>query len=103
MPRRRSERVYRERNMRTVASLVLATFMISLTSGASSAQTAKEWEDVIAAAKREGQIVVYTAYISKNTHDPIAKAFEKKYGIQVSYLAARGGEIRERVRSEQTA
>ena len=66
--------------MRTVASLVLATFMISLTSGASSAQTAKEWEDVIAAAKREGQIVVYTAYISKNTHDPIAKAFEKNTG-----------------------
>ena len=89
--------------MRTVASLVLAAFMNTLTSGVSSAQTAKEWEDVIAAAKREGQIVVYTAYISKNTHDPIAKAFEKKYGIQVSYLAARGSEIRERVRSEQAA
>ncbi|HVG50868.1 MAG TPA: extracellular solute-binding protein [Xanthobacteraceae bacterium] len=68
-----------------------------------SAQTAKEWDDVIAAAKREGQVIVYTAYISKNTHEPIAKAFEKKYGIQINYLAARGSELRERIRAEQAA
>jgi iron(III) transport system substrate-binding protein len=76
---------------------------IALHVASASAQTAKEWDDVIAAAKREGQVVVYTAYISKNTHDPIARLFEKKYGIQVSYLAARGSEIRERIRSEQAA
>ena len=35
----------------------------------------------------EGQVIVYTAYISKNTHDPIARAFEKKYGIRVNCLA----------------
>ncbi len=91
--------------MRQISRLVCASQlrMAVSTTTAASAQTAKEWEDVIAAAKREGQVVVYTAYLSKNTHDPIAKAFEKKYGIQVSYLAARGSEIRERVRAEQSA
>ncbi len=68
-----------------------------------AAQTAREWETVIAAAKREGEVTVYTAYLSPRTNDPIAKAFEKKYGIPVNYLAARGSEIRERIRAEQNA
>ena len=68
-----------------------------------TAQTTKEWDDVIAAAKREGEVIVYTAYLSPNTNEPIAKAFEKTYGIKISYLAARGSEVRERVRAEQSA
>ncbi len=89
--------------MRHSARCLLAVTGISASAMVANAQTAKEWDDAISAAKREGQVIVYTAYISKNTHDPIARAFEKKYGIRVNYLAARGSEIRERVRSEQAA
>ena len=89
--------------MRRISRWFCSAIAMSFLATTANAQTAKEWEDVIAAAKREGQVVVYTAYLSKNTHDPIAKAFEKKYGIQVSYLAARGSEIRERIRAEQSA
>jgi len=89
--------------MRLSARYVLSAVIVALSATCVRAQTAKEWEDVIAAAKKEGQVVVYTAYLSKNTNDPIARAFEKKYGIQVNYLAARGSEIRERVRAEQAA
>ena len=88
--------------MRITTLLAAATLSIFAV-GAATAQTAKEWEDVIAAGKKEGEVVVYTAYLSPQTNDPIAKAFEKKYGIKVTYLAARGSEIRERMRSEQNA
>jgi iron(III) transport system substrate-binding protein len=88
--------------MRKVLMLTAAAFAI-LVHGSAQAQTAKEWDDVVAAAKREGEVVVYTAYLSPNTNEPIAKAFEKKYGIKITYLAARGSEIRERVRAEQSA
>ena len=86
----------------TVRAAIAATLCL-LMSLPAAAQTAKEWSDVIAAAKREGEVTVYTAYLSPQTNEPIAKAFEKKYGVQVNYLAARGSELRERIRAEQTA
>lgn len=86
----------------TLMAAVAAAFTL-FTSASAFAQTTKEWDDVIAAAKREGEVVVYTAYLSPQTNEPIARAFEKKYGIKITYLAARGTEIRERIRTEQTA
>jgi iron(III) transport system substrate-binding protein len=83
-----------------LAALTLAAVTVAFPA---LAQSQKEWDDVIAAAKKEGEVTVYTAYLSPQTNDPIAKAFEKKYGIRVNYLAARGSEIRERIRSEQAA
>jgi iron(III) transport system substrate-binding protein len=86
----------------TVRAAIAAAFSIVMSLPA-VAQTAAEWSDVIAAAKREGEVTVYTAYLSPQTNEPIAKAFEKKYGVSVNYLAARGSELRERIRSEQNA
>jgi iron(III) transport system substrate-binding protein len=58
---------------------------------------------LVEAAKREGRVVVYSAYISPVTHGRIATAFEKAYGIKIEYLTARGAELRERARIEQSA
>ena len=63
------------------------------------AQTADR-EALIAAAKREGKVVLYSAYVSPLTHEPITKAFEQKYGIKVETFMARGPELRERMRVE---
>lgn len=68
-----------------------------------TAQSTDDWNRVIAAAKKEGNVVVYSSYLSPTTNNPIAAAFEKKYGIHVDYLTARGSEIRERIRAEQTS
>ncbi len=70
------------------------------TTGA-SAQAAKSRDEMIAAARREGKVVVYSGYLSPQTHDPIGKAFEAKYGVKVEVFTARGNELRERVRVEQ--
>ncbi len=74
----------------------------SFPSGA-RAQGGAEWGKLVEAAKKEGKLVVYTAAVGQPSHVLVAKAFEKKYGIEVTYLEARASEIRERVRTEQTA
>ena len=65
------------------------------------AQVGKTRDELITAAKREGRAVVYSGYLSPQTHDPIGKAFEQKYGIKVDVFTARGNELRERIRVEQ--
>jgi iron(III) transport system substrate-binding protein len=89
--------------MRLVRRSAIAGLVLALSATIANAQSAREWDDVIAAAKREGEVTVYTAYLSPQTNEPIARLFEKTYGIRVNYLAARGSEIRERIRAEQTA
>jgi iron(III) transport system substrate-binding protein len=64
---------------------------------------ADDWTALVAAARSEGKVVVYTADGVSKCSDENAKNFQQKYGIEVSVLAARGSEIMERVRSEQIA
>jgi iron(III) transport system substrate-binding protein len=86
--------------MRTQRAWLIAAAI--LIAPAVMAQPASDWDAVIAAAKREGQVVVYSTYVSPTTHQAIGQAFEQKYGIKVELLQGRG-EIRERVRIEQAS
>ena len=83
---------------RAVAMGLAAT---PLSGVARAAEPTPDRDALIAAARREGKVVVYSAYLSQNTHEPIARAFEAKYGIKIEYLNARGNELRERIRVEQ--
>jgi iron(III) transport system substrate-binding protein len=84
--------------------LLVAALLVHLVSGGSAgAQPGEDWDKIVEAAKREGTVIVYSAYLSPSTHKPIADAFERKYGIKVQYLTARGSEMRERIRTEQAA
>ena len=71
--------------------------------GPAAAQNDAEWQKVIDAAKKEGQLVIYTATLGSPYHKKVFQAFEKKYGINVQPLEARASEVRERVRIEQAA
>jgi len=64
---------------------------------------AGSWDDVIAAAKKEGTVVEYTAYVGAPSNKAIAQAFDKKYGIHVDFVEGRGNEIVERFRIEQSS
>ena len=86
--------------MRTHRAWLAAAAM--LVPPAAFAQPASDWDAVIAAAKREGQVVVYSTYVSPTTHQAIGQAFEQKYGIKVELLQGRS-EIRERARIEQAS
>ena len=90
--------------MRLKRRTVLATMLALLaTPHLAIAQSPDEWAKVAAAAKAEGKVVVYSAYVGAPSSRNVAKAFEARYGIAVELLEVRGSEIRERVRVEQAA
>jgi iron(III) transport system substrate-binding protein len=80
-----------------------AAIVTGVFAATAAAQTPQDWDKVVEAAKKEGKVVLYSAYVSPDTHNAINKAFEEKYGIKVDMLTARGSELRERIRTEQAA
>jgi iron(III) transport system substrate-binding protein len=60
-------------------------------------------EALIAAAKREGEVVWYTTQIVNQLVRPIATAFEKKYGIRVRHSRANSTENAVRILTESRA
>jgi iron(III) transport system substrate-binding protein len=58
---------------------------------------------MIEAAKKEGQVVWYTTQIIDQFARPAAAAFEKRYGIKVSYVRANSNEVALRVLNEAKA
>jgi hypothetical protein len=51
---------------------------------------AAEWAKIVEAAKKEGKVVVYSGYVSPNTHKAIGDAFEKNTASRsnISWRAA---------------
>jgi ABC-type Fe3+ transport system substrate-binding protein len=67
-----------------------------------SAQDAS-WDSVVAAAKKEGKVVVYSMALGAPYYVAVLKRFEEKYGIKAESLDLRASELAERVRTEQSA
>ena len=67
-----------------------------------SAQDAS-WDTVVAAAKKEGKVVVYSMALGAPYYQAVLRSFEEKYGIKVESLDLRASELAERVRTEQAA
>ncbi len=58
---------------------------------------------LVAAAKKEAQVTWYTVQIVDQLVRPISEAFERKYGIKVSFARANSAEISLRVLAEAKA
>jgi len=80
--------------------LTTAAAMLSMTA---SARAEDEWAKLVAAAKKEGRVVLYSAFVGLSAHNDLKKDFESTYGITIDVLEARASEIRERIRIEQAA
>lgn len=65
------------------------------------ARAEDDWSKVVEAAKKEGHVVLYSAFVGLATHKQLKKDFEATYGITVDILEARASEVRERIRIEQ--
>ncbi|HEY2990240.1 MAG TPA: extracellular solute-binding protein [Candidatus Binatia bacterium] len=79
--------------------LLLTAFCL-LPTGAFAQQ--KEWEQTLAAAKKEGSVVVVGSPDPVMRSDIIPK-FQARYGIPVEFLAGRSSEIVTRIRTERAA
>ncbi len=58
---------------------------------------------LIEAAKKEGQATWYTTQIINQFVAPVAKAFEAKYGVRITYVRADAAEVALRVMNEARA
>ncbi len=69
------------------------------------AQTAdwkKSWEETLAAARKEGKVVV-SGPPSPELRQTLPSAFKQRYGITLEYLAGRGSETATKLRTEHQA
>jgi len=86
--------------MRAVKTLAVLLMVLAPSTLAQSAE--KNWDETLAAARKEGKVVVAGA------PDPVMRnevipAFTKRYGIAVDYLAGRSGTLVDRVRIERAS
>ena len=87
---------------RRAALAVGLSGLLSCLALSAAAQDAN-WDSVIAAAKKEGKVVVYSMALGAPYYLAVLKSFEAKYGIKVESLDLRASELAERVRTEQAA
>jgi len=88
------------RVIRHVLGASTVAVVVNLSAATAFGQATEAWDDVVAAAKREGSVVFYVGTIGIGPRALIG-AFEKKYGIPVTLLHGRPTAIRERIHAEQ--
>jgi iron(III) transport system substrate-binding protein len=67
------------------------------------ARAEDEWAKLVAGARKEGRVVLYSAFVGLAAHNDLKKDFESTYGITVEILEARASEIRERIRCQSSS
>ncbi len=82
-------------------TFVFAAAFVSLVTSSLCVHAADQ--AMIDAARKEGQLTWYTTQIIDQVARPAAQAFEKKYGIKVSYVRANSNEVALRVLNEGRA
>jgi iron(III) transport system substrate-binding protein len=100
--------------MRKIVMLSQTRFVLALAAVATFASSAiaqspsdfgkiADWEKIVAAAKAEGAVTLYTGLVGNQTSKQIADGFRAKYGIRVDVLEVRATELRERIRTEKVS
>src|SRR5205823_4749194 len=90
------------RDLRAKSSLALLLFTL-LVSGTATAQTPPSWEQILAAAKKEGVVAVIGPQGSE-TRDALTQGFQKKYPeINVELVSMAGNQIGPKLLNELTA
>ena len=59
------------------------------------------WNEVVAAAKKEGVVTAYSYSWRGDSGVAISRAFQSKFGIKVEIITGRGSEFTERLKTEQ--
>ncbi len=83
------------------AWLAVLVFLVPATLKAESAD--QEWAKLIAAAQREGRMVIAAGGSPSRTYRPITDVFQKKYGIKVEISSGNATSTTNRVLAERRA
>ncbi len=84
-------------------ALVVAFASLTASFSCATFVQAQSSDEVTAAAKKEGKVVVYSAHVGNPLLKAMGDAFTARFGIQVERLEARASELRERTRVEYSA
>ena len=66
-------------------------------------QASSEWEKIVAEAKKEGQVTLYSFGFTGDIGSAVAQGFRKAYGIKVDIVTGIGTVLMERIRTENRA
>jgi iron(III) transport system substrate-binding protein len=86
-----------------ISLAVTTAFVAAIVFAKPALSQTPDWDAVIANAKKEGSVVIYSAAPGAPPITEINNLFQQRYGIHVEALEGRASEIRERVRVEQSA
>lgn len=64
---------------------------------------ASDWDNVLAAARKEGALTLYTTFAPPEGRTAVTKLMKDKYGVQMDWIVAPGATNAERIRVEQKA
>lgn len=62
----------------------------------------EEWDKLVAAAKKEGKVVVYTGF-GPEERTALTPAFKEKYGLEVEFVVGRGTELVTKLSTQRRA
>ena len=65
------------------------------------APASSAWDKIVAEAKNEGKVTMYTFALTGDIGQVIARSFEAKYGIKVEFITGIGAQLIERIKTEQ--
>ena len=82
--------------------IALSLLVALITATPSFAQDAA-WDKVLAEAKKEGTVVLYTTFLGSPQQLALIKRFEAETGITVQLLDVRASELGARIRAEQSS
>jgi iron(III) transport system substrate-binding protein len=88
--------------MRNIIALLVSMMIAAPSAMAQSADWQKEWDETLAAAKKEGKVVVVGSPDPVMRNEIIPK-FTQRFGIQVEYIAGSASQIAGRVATERSS
>lgn len=84
-------------------AIALLTFMaLAPAAWAQTADSQKTWDETLAAAKKEGKVVLL-APPETTARKTLPALFEKRYGITLEYISGRSSKTAEKLRAERSA
>ncbi|MDB5944823.1 MAG: hypothetical protein JWQ13_4389 [Ramlibacter sp.] len=88
--------------MNRLTGIVLVALLVATQASAQAPGSNKAWEDTLAAARKEGKVVV-TGPPDAQVRKMLPEAFKARYGITMEYLAGRSSEVAAKLRAERGA
>src|SRR6476646_8731159 len=82
--------------------VLLLLSVVSVAGHAHASDWQKKWDETVAAARKEGRVVV-AAPPDAEVRQTLPAAFEARYGIRMEYLSGRGSDQANKLRRERGA